>query len=88
MSEKVTYLKQGAVIPLQIGSLFLQRLQKLSVFLLQDKTEEELDAFREKVDTNSIQEGTWEFHFETVAVLIKTLEEAAIQEGLIEEKEV
>lgn len=88
MPEKVLFIKQNALIPIEIGSLYLQRLQKLSIFLLQDKNEAEIKELQDQFNTDTVQEDSWGFQVETVATLIKTLEEKAIADGMVEELDV
>lgn len=88
MPEKVQFIKKDAIIPIKIGSEFLRRMQMMSVFLVQDKPEAEIEELRNQMGMGTIPEGTWMYHFETLAVLIHTLEQTALDSMLTEEREV
>ena len=44
--SKVTMIKNDAVITISIGSAFLQKVQKVLVQLISDKSEEEIEDYK------------------------------------------
>lgn len=83
----VQYIPKDAQIPIQIGSAFLQRLQKLLLFILEDKTDEDLAELTKHVTNQTIPEDSWMYHYQTLQILILTIEQTAIDKNLIVTKD-
>lgn len=86
-TEKITFIKKNAVIPINIGASFISRLQQAMIFLTEDKTDEEVELFKKSLETRSPLEG-WMLHTETLALLIKEIEDSALNGGFTVEQEV
>ena len=78
MSKQFTYIKADALVPVSIGAGYLERLQKLALYILENKSDEELEQFKKNVAAGTVDEDSWEFHYETVGMLIKTIELVAV----------
>lgn len=83
MSQTLYYIKPDAVFPVEIGTGYLQRLQKLSLSLLQDKSEAEIKELSELIKENKVQPDTWQFHYETIAMFMKAAEQAAQEHNCV-----
>jgi hypothetical protein len=88
MTEKIHYLNPDVLIPIEVSGSFLQRIQKLSMFMIEDKTEEELEILKEHFINDTVPADTWMYHYETVAGLIKGTEDSAIKNKLVQEKDI
>jgi hypothetical protein len=85
--ETITYIKKDALIPITIGTSFTSRLQQALIFLTDDKTESELEVFKRAL-TDKIPLDGWMLHCETLALLIKEIEDSAIDKGMTEDKDI
>jgi hypothetical protein len=54
-------------------------------YVLKDKTQDELTTAGEKIK-NQTHNEPWEFHYETLAILINDIEKAGLESGLTEYK--
>lgn len=88
MNENITYIKADALVPVTIGAGYLERLQKLALYILEGKSDEELATFKNNLTAQTIDENSWEFHYETVGMLIKTVELVAVDMALTEEQKI
>jgi hypothetical protein len=77
MSE-IHYLPKDAVVPVEVGAGLLFRLQKLLLFLVHDKTKEELEELKERVEKNDVPEDSWMFHYITIHSFITIVEHQAM----------
>lgn len=85
----VTLIKQDAVIDLKVGTGFLERLHKLVVMIVSEKTQSEVEIYKKLVDDghqDNLPES-WMETLYTVNSLIKALEEEAINSGQVYDKE-
>lgn len=83
MSEiEVPHIAKDAIIPVNIGPGYLQRLHKLLLFLIEDKTPEELKSLEDNIKTNTIPEDNWQYHFHTIQVFVSMVEQIAIDKKL------
>lgn len=85
--ETITYIKKDALIPIIIGASFISRLQQALIFITDDKTDDELEAFKKAMIDKTPLDG-WMLHCETLALLIKEIEDSAVNNGFTEDKEV
>lgn len=83
--SKITMIKKDAIISIKISSGFLQMLQRTMMFIVTDKTEEDLENFKKAVEehesTNEDFPETWMDSLFTMTVLIKEIETSFINEG-------
>lgn len=87
-NDKITLIKKDAQIPIIIGTGFLSRLQQALLFLVDNKSNEELDTLTEHIKNENIPIDTWMYHFETISLIIREIETNAIKKGLTEEMDV
>ncbi len=90
--SKIALIKKDAITSINVGTGFLSSLQKLLMFILENKTEEEINNYTNELSlhksmTDQFSE-TWMDHLKVVSVLISTIEKQMIDEGKIEEKEI
>lgn len=78
----VHYIPKTALIPIEVGSGYLQRLQKLLIYMLDDKTPEEIENLKQNLINNKVAEDSWEYQYQTVQTLIITIEQTAIEKGI------
>ena len=87
MSELVEVLPLSTVVEIKVNGAFLTRVQSLLVHLLKDISKEEIQAASEKIKNQTHSEA-WEFHYETLAILINDIERTAKENNLTEMKSV
>jgi hypothetical protein len=82
MSEnKIEVMPLDAVVGIQVNGAFLTRVQTCLMYLLKDKSQEELKAASEAIKAQSHTED-WQFHYETLGILINDIERAAKESGV------
>lgn len=85
MSNKYKSIKRETTFPITIGGNTLINFQKLILFLLSDKTEEEINKAHEQILKQQYDEE-WYEHVAFVSMMIRTIEVTAEEKGfLIEE---
>jgi hypothetical protein len=87
MSELVEVLPLSTIVEIKVNGAFLTRVQSLLVHLLKDISKEEIQAASEKIKSQTHSEA-WEFHYETLAILINDIERTAKENNLTEMKSV
>jgi len=85
MSEKIGVLPLSAIVKVEVNGAFLTRVKALLMYTLKDKTKEQLQDAAEKIK-NQTHTEPWEFHYETLAILINDIEKAGLEAGLTEYK--
>ena len=85
MSEKIGMLPFSAIVKIEVNGAFLTRVKSLLFYVLKDKTQDELTTAGEKIKNQTHNEH-WEFHYETLAILINDIEKAGSESGLTEYK--
>lgn len=85
--EKLTFIKKDALIPITVGAGFISRLQQALIFLLDTKTDPEIDALTQALNDKKELDG-WMLHYETLALLIRELELSAQSNGLTTEEDI
>lgn len=86
MSEnKLPVIRQDAQISMIVGTNFIKRLQELSMNMIVDKTEKELDDFQKELNENKTEfEDQWKNNYFTVSILLSSIEKAAEEQGFID----
>lgn len=87
MSEKIEVLPLSTVVEIKVNGAFLTRVQGLLMHTLKDLSKEEVQAGNERIKTQTHSEP-WEFHYETLAILINDIEKSAKENNLTEMKTV
>lgn len=79
-------IPRDITFPIEVGGNTLIGLQKLILFIMENKTEEEIKYAHECILKNEYPEE-WVEHFAFLSFFIKILEQTAINKGIaIEEK--
>jgi hypothetical protein len=86
--EKMKVFKSDAVVHLPIGTAFYLKLKDLLVFLMEDKTDEQIKEFETAIVEKKEITEDWMAHLFTVVLLIRALEDKAEVDGFLEEKDV
>lgn len=85
--DKITLIKKDAIIPLSVGSNFIHRIQQALLFFTDDKTDEEMESFNRALLEGTPLEG-WMVHVETLILLMRGIEESAINNGMTVEQDI
>lgn len=85
---KVKMIKSDALIDIQIGTGFMQKLQQLLLFITKDVDVDEIKAYKDIVDAKIPFTEEWMEHLTVVSVLLKELEEKAEEQGFIYEDDI
>jgi hypothetical protein len=85
LPDHVEIIKPEAVIPVDMSTGYYQRIQHMVTFLVQDKSQQELEAAHAQITTG---EGTieWAKHYETLLILCKEFEMQARERGFVEQR--
>lgn len=90
--SKITVIKGDAVVSIKIGAGFLQKLQKIMINIISDKSAEDLDVFKQAMesrkDNNADLPEPWMDDLSTLTILINEIETTLIKEGFTEEQEI
>jgi len=86
--SKVTMIKNDAVITISIGSAFLQKVQKVLVQLISDKSEEEIEDYKKAIQDATLEElpEPWMENLLVINTLLRTIETEAVNSGHTYEK--
>lgn len=82
--QGIPVLRKDAMVPLEIGSGYVKRLYELSMFIIADKTPDELEALRVAFENDTVDNEPWMKSYVTVVNLIKGIEEQAIAHNLVD----
>lgn len=85
--ESMKFIKQDAQVPISFGTDFIQRLQKTFVYLVENKTQEDLDLFQKLLESGKPLDEEWMEATATVGQLLKEIETSANKLGLTYEKD-
>jgi hypothetical protein len=89
--SKITVIKGDAIVSIKVGAGFLQKLQKIMVNTIADKSSENLETFKKSVQDHEKENTefpeTWMEDLFTLSILINEIESTLIKEGHTEEKE-
>lgn len=86
---KGIYVKADALIPVEIPTPLLERIQRVLVYLLINKDQKEIESLKERLsnsDPKEFDESTFEYQILTLLSLIKMIETKAIESGMTIEK--
>ena len=76
-----TTIKSDVTFDITVGGNTLISLQKLLLFILADKSEEEIQEAYEKISKQEFDEE-WIEHYAWLAYMIQYLERTAVEKGL------
>jgi hypothetical protein len=83
--QKVEIMPNDKIVSIKVSGAFLTRIQSVLVHLLEGKDTERVKEAAERIQKQEHSEP-WEFHYETLAVLINDIESTARTEGITEVK--
>jgi hypothetical protein len=88
--SKVTMIKNDAVITISIGAAFLQKVQKVLVQLLSDRSEEDIEEYKKMVQDTTLEElpEAWMENLLVINTLLRTIETEAVSSGQTYQKEI
>ena len=88
--SKVTMIKNDAVITISVGSAFLQKVQKVLVQLISDKSEEEIEDYKKAIQDTTLDElpEPWMENLLVIITLLRTIETEAVSSGHTYQKDV
>lgn len=88
MANVITMIKKDAVVNLQIGTGFLQKIQQVLAGIVSEHTEEELQEFQALVEKNETDfPEDWMDHIYTLSLFIRTVEAEAVKQGATYEQD-
>lgn len=87
--ETVKMIKKDAIISINVGVGFLQKLHEMLAFLVAERTQEEIEQYRNLVNeiTTEFPEP-WMDHLYYVTSLIRNIEDEAVKQNMTYDKEV
>jgi hypothetical protein len=85
--QKIEVMPNDKIVSIKVSGAFLSRVQSVLVYVLSNFETERIKEAAEKIQKQQHTEP-WEFHYETLAVLINDIERTAREEGLTEVKDV
>ena len=85
MSEKIELLPLKTIVNIDVNGAFLTRVKSLLMYILKDKSKEDMQAAGESIK-NQTHTEPWQFHYETLAILINDIEKAGKEAGVTEYK--
>lgn len=85
--SKITLLKNDAIVKIEIGAGFAQRLQKIFLYLANGLSAEQIALYKQLADKNESFTEEWMEHITTLTVLLKEIETKAIEQGLTFEQD-
>ena len=85
----IPVLRKDALVPLQLGTGYIKRLYELSMFIIADKSSEQMDALHAalKQGAEAVDQEPWMKHYMTVMSLLQAAEENAITHNLVDYKD-
>lgn len=88
MSTKATLLKKDALISIKIGAGFLKKLQDALIDVCSTHSEEELKQLEELIVEKKDLPESWMDTVYTLSLLIRSIEEEALNQKLTYEEEI
>jgi uncharacterized membrane protein len=88
MGEKIKMLRKDAVISIKIGTGFLKKIQEVLMDVSAGHTEEEFEQMNNLINENKELTESWMESVYTLSVLIKTIEDSAIEQDLTYEEDI
>jgi hypothetical protein len=88
MSNKVTLLKKDALVSIKIGTGFLKKLQDALMDVSANHSEEKLKELENLIKEKKELTEPWMDTIYTLSLLIRSIEEEALNQGLTYEEDV
>jgi hypothetical protein len=84
--SKYIGIKRDSTFPITVGGNTLINLQKLLLYILADKTEEDIQLAQEKISKQQWDED-WYEHLAFLSIIIRSIEQAGHEKGLTVEED-
>lgn len=84
----VKMIKPDAIVSIEIGAIFMQKIQKLLLYLVNDISQEKLQKYKELIEKNETFTEDWMEHITTISILLKEIETKAIEQNLAFDKDI
>jgi hypothetical protein len=84
----IKLLKKDAIIPVQIGAGFIQKLQSMLMSLVDERTEQELEIFKKLAENGQELSEPWMEHVQLLMILLNEIDKAAEANGFTYESSV
>jgi len=86
-NTQIEVMPYDKIVNVSVSGAFLNRVQSVLVYLLSNFEQPRIKEAAERIRKGEHTEP-WEFHYETLAVLINNIERTAREEGIIEMKSI
>lgn len=86
-NTQIEVMPYDKLVTITVSGAFLNRVQSVLVYLLSNHEQARIKEAAERIRKGEHTEP-WEFHYETLAVLINDIERTAREEGIIEMKSI
>jgi hypothetical protein len=83
---KYVSIKRDTTFPIEVGGNTLINLQKLLLYILSDKTQEDIELAQEKISKQEWSED-WYEHVAFLSLMIRRIEQLAHEKGLTVEED-
>lgn len=84
----VKTIKHDAIVKIEIGTGFLEKLQKVFLYLAKDLTQEQLEKYKNEAENQEEFSEDWMQPITTISVLLKEVEQKAEEQGFVTEQEI
>jgi len=81
-------IKHDAVIDIKIGTGFLQKLQKMLLYMTMDLTPEDMELYKKLNENNEELTEPWMEHLTTLSILLKEIETKGEEQGFTYEGDI
>ena len=80
-TPKIKMIKNDAIIKIEIGTEFLQKLQHLLLHITNDVSNEQLEEYKKLIEEKEELTEEWMESLYTISVLLREIETKAIEQG-------
>lgn len=84
----VKVIKQDALVNVQLGTAFMQKLQGLLMYIAEDLSDEQLSEYKSLTEKGEDYPEDWMTHLYTLSVLLKEIEDQAEKQGFVVDTDV
>jgi hypothetical protein len=84
----VKMLKKDALIPLQVGTGFVQKIQSMLMALVDERSPEDIEILQKLAQSGQELPEPWMEHIQVLMILLNELDKSAEANGMTVEKSV
>jgi len=84
---KIKTISHDAIVKIEIGTGFLEKLQKVFLYLATNINQEQLDKYKKEAENKQEFSEDWMHHITTISILLKEIEEKAQEQGFVTEQD-